>query len=48
MLKYGRLDSQIPIETMARWFFSFMVFVYLFFLNSYDLLAGYTCTRAHP
>ena len=31
----------IPIETMARWFFI------LFFINGYDLLTGYTCTRAH-
>ena len=30
---------------MARRFFVFFtVFVYLFFLNGYDLLTGYTCT----
>jgi hypothetical protein len=39
--------AAVPIETMARRFFVFFiaVFVCLFFLNGYDLLTGYTCTR---
>jgi hypothetical protein len=35
----------IPIETRARWF-SF--YFYGFRLGVYNLLTGYTCTRAHP
>ena len=38
----------IPIETMAQWLFIYFYgfrLRYLFSLNGYDLLTGYTCTR---